>query len=137
MLMDMSFPKFDIYQGKRATNCFKSHINSWCPHFFQEKRFVWCLVWNSPCVTQHHFYPTTCLGSKKIMAKPEAITWVCRNEQLQIMFTTEEFLQVAIESWSEWNLNPRPMNSVHTLNPTELIRHYLYIYIYIYIFIYI
>ena len=37
MLMDMNLPKFDIYQGTGATNCFKSHTNSWCPHFFQEK----------------------------------------------------------------------------------------------------
>ena len=35
--MDMSLPKFDMYQGTEATNCFKSHINSWCPHFFREK----------------------------------------------------------------------------------------------------
>ena len=37
MLMDISLPKFDIYQGAGATNYFKSHINSLCPHFFQEK----------------------------------------------------------------------------------------------------
>ena len=41
MLMDMSLPKFDIYQGTGATNYFKSHTNSWCPHFFQEK---FCLM---------------------------------------------------------------------------------------------
>ena len=35
--MDMSLPKFDIYQGAEATNCFESHINSWCPNFFHEK----------------------------------------------------------------------------------------------------
>ena len=34
--MDMSLPKFDIYQGTGVTNYFKSHTNS-CPHFFQEK----------------------------------------------------------------------------------------------------
>ena len=37
MLMDMSLPKFDIYQGTGATYCFKSHKNSWCLHFFQEE----------------------------------------------------------------------------------------------------
>ena len=25
-----------------------------------------------------------------------------------------EFLEVAIESWLEWDLNPRPLNSVQT-----------------------
>ena len=32
-----------------------------------------------------------------------------------IYFTTEGFVEVAIESWLEWDLNPRPMNSVQTL----------------------
>ena len=27
----------------------------------------------------------------------------------------EGFLEVAIESWPEWDLNPRPLNSVQTL----------------------
>ena len=31
------------------------------------------------------------------------------------LFITERFLQVAIESWPEWGLNPRPLNSVQTL----------------------
>ena len=64
MLMDMSLLKFDIYQGG-ATNCFKSHTNSWCPPFFSRKSFVWCLVRNSPCLTQHRFYRTICLGLLK------------------------------------------------------------------------
>ena len=56
MLMDMSVPKlFDIYQGTGAKNCFKSHTNSWCPHFFSRKSFVWCLIRNSSCLTQHRF----------------------------------------------------------------------------------
>ena len=29
-----------------------------------------------------------------------------------MVFTTEGFLEVAIESWPEWDLNPRPLNSV-------------------------
>ena len=29
--------------------------------------------------------------------------------------TTERLLEVAIESWPEWNLNPRLLNSVQTL----------------------
>ena len=27
----------------------------------------------------------------------------------------EGFLEVAIESWPEWDLNPRPLNSVQTI----------------------
>ena len=40
--MGISSPKFDIYQGKVATDCFKSHPNSWYPDFFQRdnKGFV-------------------------------------------------------------------------------------------------
>ena len=41
MLMDMCLPVFDNYQGTVAPNCFKSHANSRCPDFFQEKV---CLV---------------------------------------------------------------------------------------------
>ena len=32
-----------------------------------------------------------------------------------MVFTTEGFLEVAIEIWPEWDLNPRPLNSVQTL----------------------
>ena len=39
---------------------------------------------------------------------------------MQMLFKIEKFLEVAIESWSEWDLNPRPLNSVQTLEPTEL-----------------
>ena len=28
------------------------------------------------------------------------------NEHIHMVFTTEEFLEVAIESWSDWDLNP-------------------------------
>ena len=28
---------------------------------------------------------------------------------------TEGFFEVAIESWPEWDLNPRPLNSVQAL----------------------
>ena len=34
---------------------------------------------------------------------------------MQMMFNIEEFLEVAIESWSEWDLNPQSLNSVLTL----------------------
>ena len=32
-----------------------------------------------------------------------------------MVFTFEGLFKVAIESWSEWDLNPRPLNSVQTL----------------------
>ena len=32
-----------------------------------------------------------------------------------MVFTTDGFLEVAIESWPEWDLNPRTLNSVLTL----------------------
>ena len=31
--------------------------------------------------------------------------------------------EVAIESWLEWDLNPRPLNSVQTLQPIEVSGH--------------
>ena len=34
---------------------------------------------------------------------------------IYMVFTTERFLEVTIESWPEWDLNPRPLNSVQTL----------------------
>ena len=34
---------------------------------------------------------------------------------LFMLFTTEVFFEVAIESWLEWDLNPRPVNSVQAL----------------------
>ena len=32
-----------------------------------------------------------------------------------MVFATKGFLEVAIESWLEWDLNKRPLNSVQTL----------------------
>ena len=32
-----------------------------------------------------------------------------------MVFTTEELLEVSIESWPEWDLNPRPVNSAITV----------------------
>ena len=41
-----------------------------------------------------------------------------------MVFTTEGLFEVAIESWSEWELNLQPLNSVQqTLKPTELSGH--------------
>ena len=32
-----------------------------------------------------------------------------------MVFAPEGLFEVAIESWPEWHLNPRPLNSVQTL----------------------
>ena len=40
-----------------------------------------------------------------------------------MVFITERFFEVAIDSWPEWDLKPRPLNSVQTLQPTELSSH--------------
>ena len=32
-----------------------------------------------------------------------------------MVFTSDRFSEVATKSWPEWNLNPRPLNSVQTL----------------------
>ena len=32
-----------------------------------------------------------------------------------MIFTTEGLFDVAVESWPEWDLSPRPLNSVQTL----------------------
>ena len=37
-----------------------------------------------------------------------------------MVFSTEGFLEVAIESWPNCDLNPRPLNPVQKLQPTEL-----------------
>ena len=34
---------------------------------------------------------------------------------IYVVLTTEGLFEVAIESWSEWDLNPRPLNSVQKL----------------------
>ena len=40
-----------------------------------------------------------------------------------MVFTTEGFFEAALESWPEWDLNPRPLNSVQTLLPIDLSGH--------------
>ena len=41
-----------------------------------------------------------------------------------MVFTTEGFSEAAIEKvWPEWDLNPRPLNFIQTLKPTELSGH--------------
>ena len=46
---------------------------------------------------------------------------------MQVMFTTEEFLEVAIERLSKWDLNPRPLNSVQTIKYIKYIKNIKYI----------
>ena len=61
-----------------------------------------------------------------------------------MVFTTERFVEVALESWSEWDLNPRPLNSVqmlynrlrsHAMSSTCTHCYMIHMYIYIYIYI--
>ena len=78
-----------------------------------------------------------------------------------MVFITDRFFEVAIESWPEWDLNPEPLNSIQamssicthrqlsTATPTSsfvqchisfwlfIVSHHIYnIYIYTYIYIY-
>ena len=72
------------------------------------------------------FISTIAFVSRHICFKrnlAQVITWLQRNELIKMVFTTETFWEVAIESWHEWDLNPRPLNSVQTLKPTELSGH--------------
>ena len=39
-----------------------------------------------------------------------------------MIFTAEGFFEVAIESWPEWDLNPRPLNSHSSRNESQLFR---------------
>ena len=47
-----------------------------------------------------------------------------------MVFTTEGLFEVAIESWPEWDLNLRPLNSV------QIFGIYTYKYINVYVYIY-
>ena len=48
---------------------------------------------------------------------------VAERTVIYMVFTSEGLFEVAIESWPEWDLNTRPLNSIHTLYPTELSGH--------------
>ena len=45
---------------------------------------------------------------------------VCVYVCVQYSPLTEGFFEVAKKIWTEWDLNPRPLNFVQTLKPTEL-----------------
>ena len=40
-----------------------------------------------------------------------------------MVFTFEWFLEETIESWSQWDFNPRQLNSIQTLQQIELLGH--------------
>ena len=72
------------------------HLFVQCSHFISAVAFVSCHI---------------CF--KRNLA--QVITWVQWNELIHMVFTIEGFLEVAIENCPEWDLNPRPLNSVQTL----------------------
>ena len=39
---------------------------------------------------------------------------------IYMVFTTDGFLEVAIESWPEWDLNPRPLRMSSTRSQSQL-----------------
>ena len=47
--------------------------------------------------------------------KPLATSLLIKKRVYIHAFTAERFLEVAIESWPEWDLNQQPLNSVQTL----------------------
>ena len=50
-----------------------------------------------------------------------------------MVFTTAGFLEVAIESWPEWDLNPRPLTTIYVYIVYTYIQYIVYvIYIYLY-----
>ena len=48
-----------------------------------------------------------------------------------MVFTTEGFSEVAIESWPEWDLDPQPLNSTQILYIYIIYILHMYIYIYV------
>ena len=67
---NMSLPKFDIYQRTEATNCFKSHKNSF---FFKNKfRLMSGLKFTLSNITP--FLPDNLSELKQIIFRPESIT---------------------------------------------------------------
>ena len=41
--------------------------------------------------------------------------YICIYIYIYMVFTTEGLIEVAIESWHEWDLNPRLLNSIQML----------------------
>ena len=49
---------------------------------------------------------------KRNLAQIITLVTIHMVESIRMVFTTEGFLKVVIESWPEWDLNPRTLNSV-------------------------
>ena len=77
--------------------------------FVQCSRFISVFVF----VSRH-----ICFQVKSDTGNHVVVEWIDH-----MVFTTEGFLEVAIGSWPEWNLNPRPLNSVQMLKSIELSGH--------------
>ena len=139
MLMDMNLPKFNIYQGTVATNCFKSYTNSWYHHFFQEKvlsdvRSEIHLVWRNIVSTGQYVWT--------IHQKIYIQAWGNHVSLAEMKWTDAD----GVYHWIIFRSSYRKLVWLEYLNThdhwiplktTELSGHYIYIYIYIYIYTYI
>ena len=68
MLMDMCLPKFDIYQGTVAPNCFKNHTNSRCPDFFSRKKKK--IIFKPDLIVKFHYNIAFSHNFIPIISKP-------------------------------------------------------------------
>ena len=80
------------------------------PNFYSYSNFLVCSVWSFisaiAFISRHvRFYFKFARGNHMSLAE-------CT---IHMVFTTEAFFEVAIESLPEWDLNPQQLNSVHML----------------------
>ena len=134
----MKLKKFFIsYRRLKNSETFGKHKpwQTFDVHIFFKKKF--CLMSSLKFTLSDVtcFYLTICLGLKIVIFRPEAITWVLVKWTDADGVYHWRIFEVAIESWSEWDLNPRPLNSVQMLKPTVLSDHYIYKYISIYTYL--
>ena len=132
--MDRSLPKFDIYQGTRVRNCFKSHKNSWYPHLFQGKvlsivRSEIHLVWRNiistgQSVSAYKNYIQV-WGNHMSLAEMNRSRW-CYHWRI-FRSSYRKLVWVRFE--------PTTTEFRSGVKLTELSGHHIYIYIYIYIYI--
>ena len=47
------------------------------------------------------------------MSSQTYILTLVKIHMIHMVFTTEGLLEVAIESWPEWDLNPRPLSIIY------------------------
>ena len=136
MLMDMSLPKFDIYLAiKQKFQILLRAIQTLdFLTFFNKKFYVMSGLKSNVLSDVTTFLPDNLSGLKILYSDLRQSHEFSGNEQMQMVFTTEQFLEVVTESQTEWDLNPRPLNSVQTLKLTELSGQYIYIYIHIVIY---